>query len=49
LMAKVNVSESTINLVNIDRPKMLEGLNQKVRGWLPPFHMGAHGHNAAGG
>ena len=48
-MAKVNVSESTINLVNKNRPKMLEGLNQKVRGWMFSFLMGTHGHNAAGG
>jgi hypothetical protein len=35
-MAKVNVSEPTINLVRDNRPKMLKGLNQKVSGWMPP-------------
>jgi hypothetical protein len=34
LADRVNVSELLINLVNIAMPKLLSGINQKVRGRL---------------
>ena len=29
-----------VNIVNIDKPKLLKGLNQKVRGTVAPFPIG---------
>ncbi len=31
-MGRANTGESPINVVTVDKPKMLKGLNQKVRG-----------------
>ena len=39
----INASELLINVVIYDKPKMLTGLNQKVRGWLPLLWVEAHG------
>jgi hypothetical protein len=36
----INGCELLINIVSCDKPKMLIGLNHKVRGRLPPSHMG---------
>ncbi len=44
-----NVSELLINVVRINKPKMLTGLNQKVRGRLPHELWGYTDIKAAGG
>jgi hypothetical protein len=41
-----NVCELLIKTVTKQRPKMLRGLDQKVRGWLRPSRLGVHGHNS---
>jgi hypothetical protein len=38
-----NLGELLINIVIMDKPKMLTGLNQKVSGRLPFSELGAHG------
>ena len=49
-MAKVNVSEPTINLVSSNRLKMLISLNQKVSGPVVPLpHGNTRTLSAAGG
>lgn len=44
----INESELLINAVRANKPKVLTGLNQKVRGWMPPWELGAHGRQATG-
>jgi len=44
----VNGSERLINVVMIDKRKMLSRLNQKVGSQLLCFILGAHGYMAAG-
>jgi hypothetical protein len=39
----INANELPINVVKFDKPKMLTGLDQKVRGRMPPFTLEAHG------
>lgn len=38
------IKESSINVVITNRPKMLRGLNQKVRSRMTLFILGSHGH-----
>lgn len=45
----INANELLINVVKFDKPKMLTGLNQKVRGRLLPLTLEAHGRRTAGG
>ena len=49
LDGKVNSGEPMVNLVRRNRLKVLTSLNQKVRGWLFPFHMGTHGQESRRG
>jgi len=45
----VSKFKSPINVVTHDRPKLLLGLNQKVRSWITHCMFGLHGQNATGG
>jgi hypothetical protein len=45
----VGIFESLINVVSYNRPKMLTGLNQKVRSRLTHCSLELHGQKAAGG
>jgi len=40
-----NESELLINVVTGNKPKMLTGLNQKVRGRILLFNIGVHGQH----
>jgi hypothetical protein len=44
----VNTSELTINPVIVDKPKMLKGLNQKVRGRYVRCSLGHQGQSTTG-
>ncbi|MJF13674.1 hypothetical protein DLQ82_17050 [Salmonella enterica subsp. enterica] len=45
LVRRVNTCELLINTVIGNRPKMLTGLNQKVRDQVASLDTRAHGHN----
>ncbi|AVA23810.1 hypothetical protein NXC24_PA00164 (plasmid) [Rhizobium sp. NXC24] len=42
-MVSINGNELLINVVKFDKPKMLTGLDQKVRGRMSPLMLEAHG------
>jgi hypothetical protein len=44
LMVVTNKCERLINFVMVDKPKVLRGLNQKVRSRLISYVLGLHGH-----
>lgn len=48
LSGKANASELLINSVNVNKPKMLTGLNQKVSGWIVRLRLELQGQNATG-
>ena len=48
LSGKANASELSINSVNVNKPKMLTGLNQKVSGWIARLRLELQGQNATG-
>ncbi|RMM45623.1 hypothetical protein SAMN04490183_5175 [Pseudomonas corrugata] len=43
-----NICELLINIVRIDVPKLLTGINQKVRGQLFLWDVGIRRYNASG-
>jgi len=45
LMGRANICESPINVVTVDKPKMLRGLNQKVRDRNRSFALSCRRHN----
>jgi hypothetical protein len=44
-----NICEPLLNVVNIDKPKMLKGLNQKVNDLLCKSKVCTHGKTIIGG
>ena len=44
-----NVYELLVNVVSIEMPKLLIGINQKVCGWLFRWYAGTRRHTTAGG
>ncbi|WP_317368558.1 hypothetical protein [uncultured Tyzzerella sp.] len=48
LDSMVNENELLINVVNLNRLKLLISLNQKVYSWITLYIVGLHGHKTVG-